>query len=639
MKPSVYPGKKKLAFYVFLALFLMTASLTSQEDNDLAVVPVPSLYAKENVSEADIVQQSSALLRQADTLLWVDADRAIRTLTEAVRLAEASEDPVFRAGAFLAMSKAYDFKKDRDSILFWADKAESLYEEAGEERGMAEIYYQWGYADYVAGDFEAAIEHILNGLEIMERQRDVAGIALGHLRLTRIFHFSEKMERSAEYGVLAAEGFEKVGDLINAADAWSFAGHGYRMEQEMDSARECFYNNLGISKKLGLPIPLTQAYNDLGFYYGENGIPDSAVYYHRLALTSVPASEPRLKMIIHNTLGQTYLVMEEYDSSIFYSKLALEHVYKTDDVFFLSEIPEYLGKAYAAKSQYDSAYKYMEINHFFTDSLFKAAQSESIENLRVRYETDKKEQIIARQQTERIYGGIILFVLVLLAGLLYYGYKNKQKVNAALEEKNAQNELLLKEIHHRVKNNLEIVSSLLTLQSRQISTPEVQHAMRESQSRVQSMGILHQKLYQGKNLAAIEMKDYFINLSEGVLETFDADDRIKIECVMDQLELDVDTAVPIGLIVNELLTNAMKYAFPEGRMGRIAIRMEEVDGNTLHLKVSDDGVGISSEQTVKGTGFGSQLIQLLTRQLNGRMEQQAAKGTVFSFYFKKSEAA
>src|SRR5690606_313289 len=186
----------------------------------------------------------------------------------------------------------------------------------------------------------------------------------------------------------------------------------------------------------------------------------------------------------------------------------------------------------------------------------------------------------------------------------------------------------------RVKNNLELVKSLLALQSAQLEESATKDAMIASQNRVQSMGIIHQKLYQGENLGSIDMKDYFVNFSEGILDTFNAEDKVTIECVMDALELDVDTAVPIGLIVNELLTNALKYAFPEYVKGNIRISLAQSSPDILTLKVADNGVRKPTGTSAKGTGFGSQLIQLLTQQLNGKMLETNDSGTSVEFQFK-----
>jgi len=209
--------------------------------------------------------------------------------------------------------------------------------------------------------------------------------------------------------------------------------------------------------------------------------------------------------------------------------------------------------------------------------------------------------------------------------------------NHQLDQRNAQNELLLKEIHHRVKNNLDIVSSLLELQLHKTEDVAAQSAMKESQSRVRSMGILHQKLFRGHNLMAIEMKDYFRNLSENLLDAFNASDKVEVEYQMEPLELDVDTALPIGLIVNEVMTNALKYAFPENGGGKIHVSLNATNNDKeLLLSISDNGIGKDENSILKGTGFGTQLVTLLTRQLRGTMEEENTNGTKFSFYLQRA---
>jgi two-component sensor histidine kinase len=152
-----------------------------------------------------------------------------------------------------------------------------------------------------------------------------------------------------------------------------------------------------------------------------------------------------------------------------------------------------------------------------------------------------------------------------------------------------------------------------------------------------SIGIVHQKLYQGENLGAIEMKDYFINLSESILDSFGAHKRVQVECTMNALNVDVETAVPLGLIVNELLTNTIKCAFPEGRSGKVQITLEQASNGSLRMLISDNGVGKSG--TVKGTGFGGQLVSLLTQQLGGTMKEENDNGTHIFFEFKLAKAA
>jgi two-component sensor histidine kinase len=216
---------------------------------------------------------------------------------------------------------------------------------------------------------------------------------------------------------------------------------------------------------------------------------------------------------------------------------------------------------------------------------------------------------------------------------------NLTKTQKELSTKNDENVLLLKEIHHRVKNNLEVVSGLLALQFAKIDDPNMQEVMLSSQNRVKSMGILHQKLYQSEQLAFIEMKNYFENLCENILDSYNETDRIKVDIEMSEIELDVDTAVPLGLIVNELLTNSLKYAFPKGVKGKIELSLKNVSHDNFQLKISDNGVGKPLFGKAIGTGFGSQLVDLLTRQIDGKLIQDVSNGTLILINFERQMAA
>ncbi len=313
----------------------------------------------------------------------------------------------------------------------------------------------------------------------------------------------------------------------------------------------------------------------------------------------------------------------------------------------------YIGEAYEKKGDLINALKFKEQYYSELLDFEKETNERSLRENELKANLSNQKEELARKQFQQQLFIIALLIGSLLLGLVYRNYRLKRKSSLILEKtnnelknknslldiRNAENELLLKEIHHRVKNNLELVKSLISLQSAQLEDSATKDAMMASQNRVQSMGIIHQKLYQGKNLGSIEMKDYFLNLGEGILDTFNADDKVKIECAMDNLELDVDTAVPIGLIVNELLTNALKYAFPQDAKGNISISLSKSNPETLTLKVSDNGIGKIEGIAPRGTGFGSQLIQLLTQQLNGEMTEDNQNGTSVLFHFKLNTAA
>lgn len=228
----------------------------------------------------------------------------------------------------------------------------------------------------------------------------------------------------------------------------------------------------------------------------------------------------------------------------------------------------------------------------------------------------------------------VAFILMILLLSLCIGHRtNKLKaeneIAQALAEKNKiilaksqQNEMLLKEIHHRVKNNLQTISSLLYLQSYSIEDKDAKETIAISQQRVESMALIHKNLYQRDNLSSIEMKDYITKLSYN-LENSYGRNNIKIKINMDALELDVDSAVPLGLIINELVTNSYKYAFPNDQEGEINIKMFKDFDNRVILKIQDNGVGKGPSST---DSFGTQLISLLTKQIEGTLTTGNSNG-------------
>ena len=186
---------------------------------------------------------------------------------------------------------------------------------------------------------------------------------------------------------------------------------------------------------------------------------------------------------------------------------------------------------------------------------------------------------------------------------------------------------------------MEIVSSLLALQSAQITDEKMVSLMLHSQNRVHSMSMIHQKLYQRNNLSKVEMKDYFVNLSQYVLDSFGNDNRISLKVDMEPLEVDIDMAIPLGLIVNELLTNTMKYAFPNNKKGEILINLSNSNKNDYSLNFKDNGIGFVDNKASEGTGFGTQLINLLVSQLGGFIKKNNENGASISIQFSFEKTA
>jgi two-component sensor histidine kinase len=209
------------------------------------------------------------------------------------------------------------------------------------------------------------------------------------------------------------------------------------------------------------------------------------------------------------------------------------------------------------------------------------------------------------------------------------------QTNLNLEEFLQEKEILLKEIHHRVKNNLQVIVSLLRMQVRGLTDPEAINALENSKTRVQSMALIHEKLYKSASLAKIDFGDYIKNLTTDLFRLYQRKlGVVQLDFQLDNIALGLDQAVPCGLILNELITNAFKYAFPDGQKGTIWIELRAKPAQILSLQVADDGVGIPTDFDIDKTKtLGLQLVNSLVSQLDGKLEVERSGKTLFRVSF------
>jgi PAS domain S-box-containing protein len=212
--------------------------------------------------------------------------------------------------------------------------------------------------------------------------------------------------------------------------------------------------------------------------------------------------------------------------------------------------------------------------------------------------------------------------------------KMENELRNVLQEK----EMLLKEIHHRVKNNLMIISSLLELQSQDIQDKDDLKLFKESQARADSMALIHERLYQSTDLKHINFGEYIETLANSLFNTYVMDESlIKLDLNVENIMLDINTAIPLGLIVNELITNSMKHAFPDGHQGEIKINFTRKD-DKLFLEVFDNGVGLPEDLDIRNTiSLGLQIVNSLTSQIDGDLILYTENGTSFRIIFKEEK--
>lgn len=383
---------------------------------------------------------------------------------------------------------------------------------------------------------------------------------------------------------------------------------------------------------------------------------------------------PAILLNINNTLLSLYFKTKKYRLAQAYLDKNKRIAYSGNDMPYKLQNLLWEFKLDSVNGDHFLAIQSLQKYNLLKDSLFDKDKASQISNLHVQYETQKKDmQILEKEKDIRLLSKereiqrakirsdlaikivtlVSIILLLVIVGILYKGYSIKKKRSEQLnnqkeeiEEKNkslerliVEKEWLLKEVHHRVKNNLQIIMSLLYAQSESLPEGSTREAIMISQGRVQSMALMHQKLYRSENLSTVNMPIFVSEFIDYINEAFNVNGRICFATDIENIDLDVSKAVPIGLILNEAITNSVKYAYPEGR-GTINISLHNVDNETFELSVQDQGCGFSNaDDAFNRDTLGLTLMRGLTEELDGTFELKHHKGVLilirFTYTYKK----
>lgn len=323
-----------------------------------------------------------------------------------------------------------------------------------------------------------------------------------------------------------------------------------------------------------------------------------------------------------------------------YLQKALAFTAASGGIDNLAGINLLLSKLDSAAGRYASALQYHVQYAFYKDSIINVSQRKQMEALTAKYETEKKDQdnkLLTLQQAEQKQSGFLrnimlggLISLLIIVALLYNQYRLKREANEKntdLQHLAAEKAWLLKEVHHRVKNNLQTLVSLLASQS--------ESAVQNSQNRAYAMSLIHQKLYLRENMTSIDVRSYLPELVHHLRDRFNVSRRIHIHLQIPPLELDVSQAVPITLVINEAITNSIKHAFPGKELGQeITICMEPSPDNEIMLTIADNGIGLPPDfDEEHNNGSGLKFMQGLMEDIDGTFTMESENGTVIRIYF------
>ena len=365
-------------------------------------------------------------------------------------------------------------------------------------------------------------------------------------------------------------------------------------------------------------------------------------------------------------IGKFYVSHSRYREAQPYLEKALK--FQNIPAPFEKEVNYLQFKTDSASGDFISAVRHYQRSVFLKDSLAAGERLKELNLLNVQFETAEKEKNIKILEKEaqlqrkkldesaqlRMWSTTAMILLVAVLGILYNRNRLKNKKNIQLErqkeiinEKNLslsqlvrEKEWLLKEVHHRVKNNLQIITSLLNSQSDVIGEGPVLDALVEGKHRIQAMAMIHQRLYNTDDYNVVLMPTYISELVDYLKESYNPGTRIIFKLTIDPVALNLSVAVPIALILNEAISNSLKHGFPDGREGTVTVELQSLGGQKKLLRVADDGIGIPfSVDDCNPNSFGLRLIRGFTSDISGTVKIEKSKGTSIEIIFDANDEA
>ena len=515
---------------------------------------------------------------------------------------------------------------------------------------------------YYKGSHRQAIEYYLQALPFFTAIRDTYFIGMMNNNIGAAYEYRREPEHSIAYYQKALISFTQLKDTLWIANVLNNIGIQYNVAEDHEASlvnfrkAETYYTALKDSASLAV-LKTNIAENDrlAGRYAEAKKLNiEYLTRFQKFHTADVLAN-------VHSSLARIYLAMGQLKEAVQHNQQSIDIRIKNN---FLNHLPnnyETESLIFEEEKNYKAALLAYKKFKSAQDSMFNKEKDERITTLIAEYDIKEKDQEIAnlasqnelktlrieKTNRQKLVYGLGAFCFLLFAGALYYLLRLKSKTNAELNEKNklvtkalAEKDVLLREIHHRVKNNLQMISALLYLHGKSVDDESAQEALRESQNRVQSMAIIHQNLYQDDDLLEVSINTYLDKLLVHLISSYNIEqNRIQIHKKIDIPQMDVDTVIPLALIMNELISNALKYAFRDGGSGEIDVHLGEREGSIV-LEVNDNGVGIPDHFSIaSSSNFGLKLVTILCDRLGATWKVQSGNGTQMSITIPQKKAA
>lgn len=555
------------------------------------------------------------------------------------------------------------YQTNSDSIAWYSSQALQLAQQLSYRTGEATAEANLAVYYRLKGDYTSALNNLLRGIKIYEEQHATRSAAYNYLNISQVYKDMSGSSRTLEYinkGVAyskyAYNQFKSIHDTAGMVETLNQSGILYRdiakmkgQEHYYDTAFAMYTAALALVERSGKGEDLTsKLFNNISQVYNEYNKDYKKALDYLFKAEALNIKDHNLSSLSFNygNISLAYTKLNKPAEALVYARKMLETARVLGRPERIRNAYNSMYSSFAAAGRYDSALQYYKLADILDDSLNNVAKTNEVMDLQTKYETRKKESEIQRLTTEGnaknkqilfLVTALVIFAL-LTAGVLWL-YHRIKKQRQQIAEQSKKLEVMMKELHHRVKNNLQIVSSLLSLQTYKVQDEEAVLVLKESQQRVQAMSFIHQRLYKTEALTAVNMKEYLTDLAESLVSSYGFNrDDFDLRLAVDKEMLDIDKALPIGLIINELVTNALKYAYTNTIRPSLNITLTEED-TKLVCSIKDNGIGIDEQQwKQKKNSFGKQLITALCKQLRAQQTMVVSEGTRFTITIPKQAA-
>lgn len=522
------------------------------------------------------------------------------------------------------------YSSDVNKSIELSSEALELSKEIDYRSGEAFASLNLAVANDIRGNSKVAISYFQRAIRLYKSENDLENLSYCYSQIG-VCYFSQYQYENADYYYRKAiELCKKLKLEIDLADVLVNQGITFTYQNKPKEAEENFKRAIALYLKNSYPEGLGGAYNSLAKIYYDRKDFTKAIHYFERSIANFKKYHNYFNLTsAYGGLANCYIDLKDFRKAEEYALKSLKIAQETGATEREVFTHETLSRIYFALGDFKKAYQSLNDYTVLSDTIFTREKSEALAEMQVRFEVKEvklKQQVLEENHRwELVILGAIIFVVLLISVLLFFLFRNKKRINTLLEQKFEmtqasleQKELMMGEIHHRVKNNLQMIYAILDLQARELKDPESVKLIEDSLNRINAISMIHQKLYQSENIRAVHIRSYLDELVQDLIRHFTNDHKqpIELHSDCDDLNMDIETALPIGLIVAELITNSCKYAFNEEIKPELYIRLKE-DKDQLVLTVSDNGTGKTT--TGSGTNFGTKLIQSMSRKLKARV--------------------